>query len=88
MSKISRRGLFGLGAGAAVVPFIKPAPVEAALPVEAPWQVFTANGVWIKPGPKKIEIVAVSGGGGAGGYYGPLKRVKMKRNGTITIGKR
>lgn len=63
MSKISRRGLFGLGAGAAVVPFIKPSETEAGPSVT----VFHSTGTWTKPEPERVEIVAV-GGGGSGGF--------------------
>lgn len=64
MSKISRRGLFGLGAGAAAVPFIKPeTPVETGPSVT----VFHSTGTWTKPHSERIEIVVVGAGGGFGG---------------------
>lgn len=65
MSNISRRGLFGLGAGAAVVPFVKPSDPEAK---HAP-TVFEATGVWVKREPehKRVTVVCLGGGGGGGG---------------------
>lgn len=80
MSKISRRGLFGLGAGAAAVPFVKPEKAVETAP-DKPWTVTVVHptGTWTKPLPKRVEIVAVGGGGG-GGSWG-YQRVAVGGNG-------